>query len=93
MSFLSLLFNTILYQILVNSSMYEARWKEVYMNNNISISCEDVSDIQMCLLILRNSAPCMDKDKLDNLVDKLTALQISLKLDYPISIKDNSILI
>ena len=63
------------------------------MNNNISISCEDVSDIQMCLLILRNSASCIDKDELDNLVDKLTALQISLKLDYPISIKDNSILI
>ena len=63
------------------------------MNNNISISCEDVSDIQMCLLILRNSASCIDKDELDNLVDKLTALQISLKSDYPISIKDNSILI
>ncbi len=63
------------------------------MNNNISISCEDVSDIQMCLLILRNSVLCIDKDELDNLVDKLTALQISLKLDYPISIKDNSILI
>ena len=44
------------------------------MNNNISISCEDVSDIQMFLLILRNSAPCIDKDELDNLVDKLTAL-------------------
>ena len=67
--------------------------KKVYMNNNISISCEDVSDIQMCLLILRNSVLCIDKDELDNLVDKLTALQISLKLDYPISIKDNSILI
>ena len=63
------------------------------MNNNISISCEDVSDIQMCLLILRNSASCIDKDELDNLVDKLTALQSSLKSDYPISIKDNSILI
>lgn len=47
----------------------------------------------MFLLILRNSAPCIDKDELDNLADKLTALQISLKLDYPISIKDNSILI
>lgn len=63
------------------------------MNNNISISCEDVSVIQMYLLILRNSAPCIDKDELDNLVDKLTALQISLKFDYPISIKDNLILI
>ena len=51
MSFLSLLFNTILYQILVNSSMYEARLKEgkVYMNNNNLISCYDLADIRYFL--------------------------------------------
>ena len=92
MSFLSLLFNTILYQILVNSSMYEAGWKEVYMNNNNLISCQDLADIRYFLSKLA-SEHCTDIEHIDNLTCKLTSLQVNLQYNHPLLIKDNSILI
>jgi hypothetical protein len=73
--------------------MYEARWKEVYMNNNNLITCQDLADIRYFLSKLVASENCTDIDYVDNLICKLTSLQVNLQYNHPLLIKDNSILI
>lgn len=62
------------------------------MNNNISISCQDLADIRYFLSKLA-SEHCTDIKHIDNLICKLTSLQVNLQYNHPLLIKDNSILI
>ena len=71
--------------------MYEAGWKDVYMNNNNLISCQDLADIRYFLSKLA-SEHCTDIEHIDNLTCKLTSLQVNLQFNRPLLIKDNSIL-
>ena len=58
------------------------------MNNNNLISCQDLADIRYFL-----SEHCTDIEHIDNLICKLTSLQVNLQYNHPLLIKDNSILI
>lgn len=64
----------------------------VYMNNNNLISCQDLSDIRYFLSKLA-SEHCTDIERIDNLICKLTSLQVNLQYNHPLLIKDNVILI
>ena len=62
------------------------------MNNNNLISCQDLADIRYFLSKLA-SEHCTDIEHIDNLICKLTSLQVNLQYNHPLLIKDNSILI
>lgn len=61
------------------------------MNNNNLISCQDLADIRYFLSKL--ASECTDIEHIDNLICKLTSLQVNLQYNHPLLIKDNSILI
>lgn len=60
------------------------------MNNDNLISCQDLADIRYILLIA--SEHCTDREHIDNLIWKLTSLQVNLQYNHPLLIKDNLIL-
>lgn len=61
------------------------------MYNNNLITCQDLADIRYFLSKL--ALECTDIEHIDNLICKLTSLQVNLQFNHPLLIKDNTILI